>query len=170
MLHTLKDLIMKRQLTHLMVAVAFSLFAFPTMASTYETVPLHVRDTIITEDDNVSMQMQLDLNIANENRDTVVEDECLCLEKRDTVIEEEVSFCLLQDDVVYTEIAISELPEKVTAAVERDFPGYTITKAAKGSDNTYRLQIVKEEEQLLVSYDENGELLKQEPIISFILS
>lgn len=135
---------MKRRLTHTVIVAALSLLAVPVLANSYETMPLQVQDTIITEDTLTQIEL---INAGNLALDTLVE---------------EGTICLLQDDVEYTEIDVAEIPAQVKAAVERDFSGYTVMKAAKGTDNTYRLQLMKDEEQLFVFYDENGVLLKQE--------
>lgn len=86
---------------------------------------------------------------------------------QDTVVEEEKTteeLLLAQTDVVYTDIEVSEIPEAVATAVGKDYEGCAIEKAAKGSDNSYRLQIKNGNKVLCVYYDENGKFLKEEAL------
>tara|TARA_R110000868_G_scaffold16974_1_gene75246 strand:+ start:512 stop:817 length:306 start_codon:yes stop_codon:yes gene_type:complete len=44
----------------------------------------------------------------------------------------------------FTEIKIAELPEAVTKALEKDFPGATITKAYVNEESQYKLEVTQE--------------------------
>ena len=83
---------------------------------------------------------------------------------QDTVIKEiKQQICLLaQDEVIYTEIALSEVPETLQNAVSSKYAGYSIIKAAKGSDNSFKLVIKNGEHELCVIYDAEGEFVKEE--------
>ena len=80
--------------------------------------------------------------------------------KKDTVVKEETPLLLAQSEVTYMEVA--EVPEAVTKAVASKYEGYTIDKAAKGTDNSYKLEIKKEDGKLTVYFTEAGEYIKEE--------
>ncbi len=82
--------------------------------------------------------------------------------KKDTVVKEDTPMFFAQSEVVYTKIEVSEVPAQVSEAVAAKYEGYTIAEAAKGSDNSYKLVIKKEEASLTVYFDENGGFLKEE--------
>lgn len=82
--------------------------------------------------------------------------------KKDTVVKEETPLLLAQSEVTYTEVEAAEVPEAVTKAVASKYEGYTIDKAAKGTDNSYKLEIKKEDGKLTVYFTEAGEYIKEE--------
>lgn len=84
--------------------------------------------------------------------------------KNDTVIKKEVPQTLLlaQEEVTYTKIEVTAVPEKVAATVTTKYEGYTIDEASKGSDNSYKLVIKKDDATLTVYLNEDGEFLKEE--------
>ena len=82
--------------------------------------------------------------------------------KKDTVVKEEAPLMLAQEEVTYVKVEVAEVPEAVTKAVASKYEGYAIEEAAKGSDNSYKLVIKKEEAKLTVYYNEAGEFLKEE--------
>ncbi len=84
------------------------------------------------------------------------------LVKKDTVVKEETPLLLAQSEVTYTEVEVAEVPEVVTKAVASKYEGYAIDKAAKGTDDSYKLEIKKEEGKLTVYFTEAGEFLKEE--------
>lgn len=86
--------------------------------------------------------------------------------KQDTIVTKEVSLMLAQAEVTYTKIEVSVVPEKVVTAVAAKFKDYTISEAAKGSDNTYKLVIKKEDSTQTVYFSETGEFLKEEAVVS----
>ena len=45
----------------------------------------------------------------------------------------------------YTEIDSSELPEAVTAAIEKDYPTATVSKAFVNKDKQYKLEVILED-------------------------
>lgn len=86
--------------------------------------------------------------------------------KKDTTVKEEAekAMMLAQAEVTYNKIEVSEVPEAVTKAVAAKYEGYTVDEAAKGSDNSYKLVIKKEDAKLTVYFSEAGELLKEEAV------
>lgn len=82
--------------------------------------------------------------------------------KKDTVVKEEAPLMLAQEEVTYTKVEVAEVPEAVKTAVAAKYEGYTIEEAAKGSDNSYKLVIKKDDAKLTVYYSEAGEFLKEE--------
>ena len=82
--------------------------------------------------------------------------------KKDTVVKEETPLLLAQSEVTYAEVEVAEVPEAVTKAVASKYEGYTIDKAAKGTDNSYKLEIKKEDGKLTVYFTEAGEYIKEE--------
>lgn len=82
--------------------------------------------------------------------------------KKDTVVKEESPMLLAQEEVAYTKIEVADVPEKVATAVAAKYEGYTIDEASKGSDNSYKLVIKKEDAKLTVYFNEAGEFLKEE--------
>lgn len=49
---------------------------------------------------------------------------------------------VVKEEVTYAEIEVSDLPEVVTLAVEKEFAGAKITKAFKGSDKSFKVEIL----------------------------
>lgn len=82
--------------------------------------------------------------------------------KKDTVVKEEAPMMLAQNEVTYTKVEVSEVPEKVATAVAAKYEGYAIDEAAKGSDNSYKLVIKKDDATLTVYFNETGEFLKED--------
>lgn len=84
--------------------------------------------------------------------------------KKDTTVKEdaEKTMLLAQTEVTYTKVEVSEVPEAVTKAVAAKYEGYTIDEAAKGSDNSYKLVIKKEDTKLTVYFSEAGEFVKED--------
>lgn len=82
--------------------------------------------------------------------------------KKDTVVKEDTSILLAQEEVTYTKIEVAQVPENVTTAVKAKYEGYTIEEASKGSDNSYKLVIKKEDKKLTVYFNEAGEFVKEE--------
>ncbi len=65
-----------------------------------------------------------------------------------------------QDD--YSEIAVEELPEAVTAAVEKNYPTATINKAYVNEAKQYKLEVALEDGTSGTLYaDENGNWIEQ---------
>lgn len=81
--------------------------------------------------------------------------------KKDTIVKEEAPLLLAQEEVAYTKIELTEVPEKVATAVAAKYEGFAIEEAAKGSDNSFKLVIKKEDAQLTVYFNESGEFLKE---------
>lgn len=82
--------------------------------------------------------------------------------KKDTVVKEETPMLLAQEEVTYTQIEVAEVPEKVATAVAAKYEGYAIEKAAKGSDNSFKLVIKKDDAKMTVYFNEAGEFLKED--------
>lgn len=60
----------------------------------------------------------------------------------------------------FTEIETSALPEAVTAALEKDFPGATINKAFVNGEMQYKLEVTNGEEELVLFADAEGNWLE----------
>jgi len=56
----------------------------------------------------------------------------------------------------FTEIKIEALPEAVTAALEKDFPGASINKAYVNGELNYKLEISNAEVELVLYADAEG--------------
>lgn len=69
---------------------------------------------------------------------------------------------LQQDEVEYKEIESKELPEKVTSTLAESFAGYSISKSYKGTDDSFKVDLSKDEESIVVYFDANGDFLKKE--------
>jgi len=69
---------------------------------------------------------------------------------------------VMQQDVTYQQVAVDELPEAVAKAFAKGYEGYTISKAYKGSDGSYKLEAVGAEVTVELYYSETGELIKSE--------
>lgn len=82
--------------------------------------------------------------------------------KKDTVVKEETPMLLAQEEVTYTQIEVAEVPEKVATAVAAKYEGYAIEEAAKGSDNSFKLVIKKDDAKMTVHFNEAGEFLKED--------
>lgn len=82
--------------------------------------------------------------------------------KKDTVVKEEAPLMLAQAEVTYTQIEVAEVPETVVKGVAAKYEGYTIEEAAKGSDNSYKLVIKKDDAKLTVYFNEAGEFVKED--------
>lgn len=82
--------------------------------------------------------------------------------KKDTVVKEETPMLLAQEEVTYTQIEVAEVPEKVATAVAAKYEGYAIEEAAKGSDNSFKLVIKKDDAKMTVYFNEAGEFLKED--------
>lgn len=84
--------------------------------------------------------------------------------KKDTVVKEEAPLLLAQEEVTYTKIEVAEVPEKVATAVAAKYEGYAIEEASKGSDNSYKLVIKKDDLTLTVYFNESGEFQKEDAV------
>lgn len=82
--------------------------------------------------------------------------------KKDTVVKEEIPMLLAQEEVTYTKIEVAEVPEKIATAVAAKYEGYAIEEAAKGSDNSFKLVIKKDDAKMTVYFNEAGEFLKED--------
>jgi hypothetical protein len=60
----------------------------------------------------------------------------------------------------YTEINVSELPGSITSAISEKYPGYTVEKAFKGKDGTFKVAVSNAEGKLNLIYNEKGEFVK----------
>tara|TARA_R110000796_G_scaffold250788_3_gene380640 strand:+ start:44766 stop:45071 length:306 start_codon:yes stop_codon:yes gene_type:complete len=52
----------------------------------------------------------------------------------------------------FTEIKLEEVPEAITKALEKDFPGATITKAFINGESEYKLEVAKSESESVELY------------------
>lgn len=65
-------------------------------------------------------------------------------------------------EVQYEEITVADLPEVVSAAITKDYAGYTTDKVFLGDDGTYKLAVSKEDVKEVLFYDAKGVLIKAE--------
>ncbi len=56
----------------------------------------------------------------------------------------------------FTEIKMDALPEVVSAALEKDFPGATINKAYVNGETQYKLEVTNGEEEVILYADAEG--------------
>lgn len=76
-------------------------------------------------------------------------------------IENEIA--ALQDkQVKYDTIAFEQLPEPVRTAISETYSGYTVDKAYKGDDGTFKVNISKDAVKHELYFDSKGKLLKSE--------
>ena len=52
----------------------------------------------------------------------------------------------------FSEIKLEDVPEAITKALEKDFPGATITKAFANEESTYKLEVAKSESEAITLY------------------
>lgn len=90
-------------------------------------------------------------------QDTVVKKDTVVT---DTVKKETPSMYLAQAEVTFTKIETSALPEAVTKGVAKKYEGYTVEEAYKGSDDTYKIVIKKDDVKSTVIFNEAGEFVK----------
>lgn len=69
---------------------------------------------------------------------------------------------LADDEVTYSKIEVAEVPEVVKTAVAAKYAAYVTDEAFKGSDNSYKLVLKRDEKKLTVYYSESGEFQKEE--------
>lgn len=96
-------------------------------------------------------------SLATASQDTVVKKDTVVT---DTVKKETPSMYLAQAEVTFTKIETSALPEAVTKGVTTKYADYTIEEASKGSDNTYKIVLKKDDVKSTVIFNEAGEFVK----------
>lgn len=69
---------------------------------------------------------------------------------------------LSQDNVKFTEIKSEELPAAVSKSLSEGYSDYTIVKAYKGSDDSYKVDLKKDQETISVYFNADGKFLKIE--------
>ncbi|MGQ1910256.1 hypothetical protein ACT3CE_10750 [Marinifilum sp. RC60d5] len=81
-----------------------------------------------------------------------------------TVCAEKVNsdFSSVQEEVSYEEVKTDALPEEVSAAIEKLYAGYELSKAYLGSDGSYKVLLSGKEKNLLVFFTATGKFLKYE--------
>ena len=62
---------------------------------------------------------------------------------------------------VLTAVASTEIPAPVTAALEKAFPGATISKAEMNEEKEYKLQVKAGDKEGLLYFDANGKWIKK---------
>ena len=65
-------------------------------------------------------------------------------------------------EVQYQEITVADLPETVTAAIAKDYAGYTTDKVFLGNDGNYKVAVSKAEVKEVLFYDAKGVFVKAE--------
>lgn len=81
---------------------------------------------------------------------------------KDTVKKDVPPMVLAQNDVTYEKIETADVPQVVSSAALGKYAGYAIEEAYKGSDNTFKLVLKKDETKLTVYYNGSGEFVKEE--------
>lgn len=61
----------------------------------------------------------------------------------------------------FTEISADEVPAAVTEALERDYPGATISKASVNEAKEYMLEVTIGEEEAVLYANESGEWIQK---------
>ena len=69
---------------------------------------------------------------------------------------------VVSQEVKYQEIKADEIPKAITESFSKDFSGYSIDKAFKGDDGTYKLEVSKDAVPYVLHYNVDGVLLKVE--------
>lgn len=90
-------------------------------------------------------------------QDTVVED---TIKKEDPKNE----ICMVADEVTYSKIELTEIPEAVNTAVAAKYEGAVVEEAYKGSDNSFKLTVKKEDSKITAYFTEAGEFVKEEAL------
>lgn len=67
-----------------------------------------------------------------------------------------------EKEVKFTEIKVAEIPEQITATLNKDYAGYKTDKAFKGDDGTFKIKVSKEDLKQVLIFNDNGEVLKVE--------
>ncbi len=68
----------------------------------------------------------------------------------------------LAENEKFEEIQVSELPAEVSEAVTKEYADYTIEKAYRGNDGSYKVSVSKEDEKFEVIVNDEGSLSKVE--------
>lgn len=69
---------------------------------------------------------------------------------------------LQQEEVTYAKVNVEDLPETVSKSITEGYADYTVSKAFKGSDGSYKVKLEKGDEKISVFFNEQGEFLKIE--------
>ncbi|WP_163717361.1 hypothetical protein [Mangrovibacterium lignilyticum] len=69
---------------------------------------------------------------------------------------------IMAQEVSFEEIETSALPEAVSTALSADYSGYTLDKAFKGSDGSFKVSVSSGEMKYDLFYTAAGELTKVE--------
>lgn len=67
-----------------------------------------------------------------------------------------------QGDVEYTVIKTDELPAAVSKSLQEGYADYSVDKAYKGTDGTYKVDLSKDTEKISVYFNADGKFLKIE--------
>ena len=65
-------------------------------------------------------------------------------------------------EVQYQEITVADIPEAVSAAIAKDYAGYTTDKAFMGEDGTFKVAVSKGDVKEVLFFDAKGGLIKAE--------
>ena len=80
-----------------------------------------------------------------------------------TIVATEGIHAVMNDE--FKEVALDKLPAAVVSAVEKDFPGATISKAYVNSTEQYKLEITLEGSTSTVYADKEGSWLEESTVI-----
>ena len=64
--------------------------------------------------------------------------------------------------VKYQDVTVADIPEAVSTTIKKDYAGYTIDKAFKGSDGTYKVAVTKVDVKEVLFFDAQGGFIKAE--------
>ncbi len=65
-------------------------------------------------------------------------------------------------EVKYQEITVADIPEAVSATLTKDYANYTVDKAFRGDDGTFKVAVSKDDVKEVLFFNDKGLLLKAE--------
>ncbi|MFB9056816.1 hypothetical protein ACFFU9_08690 [Mariniflexile ostreae] len=82
------------------------------------------------------------------------------------ILNDQAAVTMVMNQEAFKAVAIDQLPEAVTAAVEKDFPGAAISQAHVNSSEQYKLTLSIEGSDSTVYADKDGAWLSEADIVS----
>ncbi len=67
-----------------------------------------------------------------------------------------------EQEVKYQEITVADIPEAVSATLTKDYADYTVDKAFRGDDGTYKVAVSKGDVKGVLFFNDKGLFLKSE--------
>lgn len=81
---------------------------------------------------------------------------------KDTLKKEVPPTFLADNEVTYTQMEVADLSQEVKAGVEEKYSGYTIEEASKGSDESFKLVLKKDDAKVTAYFDKDGKFVKED--------